>query len=426
MHTAIFISLCHPPVQASNLADVDVNAKVQLEYPAPHAMPDHLAAPPVQKPDATLTSTLAARLDARTAEGKLCESLADGAIRCVACGHRCLIREGRRGICRVRFNQGGKLLVPRGYAAALQCDPVEKKPFFHVLPGADAFTFGMLGCDFHCGYCQNWVTSQALRDERATTDAVDISADTLIALAEQQDARLVVSSYNEPLITAEWAMEVFGPARARGFVTGFVSNGNATPEALDFIQPLTDCYKIDLKTMNDRHYRQLGGVLAHVLDAIGLVHERGIWLEVLTLVIPGFSDDPGDLRAAARYIAGIDPNIPWHVTAFHEDYKFRGMGNTTADVLVRACEIGAEEGLNFIYAGNLPGRVGRWEHTWCPGCRALLVERLGYHILRNRVGIRGVCPDCDAVIPGIFANPRGSSEPSRSHGRIRAVTVRTR
>jgi pyruvate formate lyase activating enzyme len=362
-------------------------------------------------------------LDSRTTEGRLGESLPDAAVRCVACGHRCLIREGRRGICKVRFNQGGRLLVPRGYVAGLQCDPVEKKPFFHVLPGADALTFGMLGCDFHCGYCQNWLTSQSLRDERASTEATDITADSLVTLAERQDARLVVSSYNEPLITAEWAMEVFQPAQARGFLTGFVSNGNATAEALDFIRPLTDCYKIDLKTMNDRHYRQLGGVLDHVLDAIGLVYERGIWLEVLTLVIPGFSDDPDELRAAARYIAGIDRNIPWHVTAFHEDYKFWGMGNTTADVLISACEIGAEEGLNFVYAGNLPGRVGRWEHTWCPTCQALLVERLGYHILSNRIGTGGACPDCGARVPGIFANPRGSSEPSRGHGRIRTVAV---
>jgi pyruvate formate lyase activating enzyme len=370
-----------------------------------------------------MTHTLATHLDARTTEGTLVQALPDGAVRCVACGHRCLIRDGRRGICRVRFNQGGKLRVPRGYVAGVQCDPVEKKPFFHVLPGADALTFGMLGCDFHCGYCQNWVTSQALRDDDASTEAVDITAEALVALAEGQDARLVVSSYNEPLITAEWAAEVFELARSRGFLTGFVSNGNATPEALDFIRPVTDCYKIDLKTMNDRHYRQLGGVLDHVLEAIGLVHERAIWLEVLTLIVPGFSDDPAELRAAARYVAGVDRNIPWHVTAFHQDYRFWGMGNTTAEVLVRACEIGAEEGLNFVYAGNLPGSVGRWEHTWCPACRGLLVERLGYWILRNRMAAGGQCPDCGTPIPGIFANPRGSSAPSRDHGFIRALAV---
>ncbi len=370
-----------------------------------------------------MTDTLAAHLDAHTKEGILGQPLPGGTVRCVACGHRCLIREGRRGICRVRFNRGGRLLVPRGYVAALQCDPVEKKPFFHVLPGADALTFGMLGCDFHCGYCQNWVTSQALRDDQASTEAIDVTPEALVALAERQDARLVVSSYNEPLITAEWAAEVFEPARDHGFLTGFVSNGNATPEALDFIRPLTDCYKIDLKTMNDRRYRQLGGVLEHVLDAIGLVHERGIWLEVLTLVIPGFSDDPAELRAAARYIAGVDRSIPWHVTAFHEDYHFRGMGNTTAEVLVRACEIGEEEGLEFVYAGNVPGRVGDWEHTRCPGCQGPLIERFGYRILANRLAAGGRCPDCDTAIPGIFTNPRGSSEPSRGHGTIRALTA---
>jgi pyruvate formate lyase activating enzyme len=370
-----------------------------------------------------MTDTLAPRLDLRTREGVLAEPLPDGAVRCVACGHRCLIREGRRGICRVRFNQGGRLLVPRGYVAGIQCDPVEKKPFFHVLPGADALTFGMLGCDFHCGYCQNWVTSQALRDDHATTQTVDITVGALVAMAERQDARLVVSSYNEPLITAEWAVEVFQPARDHGFLTGFVSNGNATPEALDFIRPLTDCYKIDLKTMSDRRYRQLGGLLQHVLDAIGMVHERGLWLEVLTLVVPGFSDDPGELRAAARYIAGIDRNIPWHVTAFHEDYRFWGMGNTAAEVLIRACEIGAEEGLNFVYAGNAPGKVGRWENTWCPCCRRLLVQRMGYVILQNRIGDSGRCPDCETLIPGIFANPRGSSAPSRHHGSIRALSA---
>src|SRR5919198_5831612 len=248
-----------------------------------------------------MASSLASHLDARTAEGMLYERLSESAVRCVACGHRCLIRDGRRGICKVRFNEGGRLLVPGNYVAVLQCDPVEKKPFFHVLPGTNALTFGMLGCDFHCGYCQNWVTSQALRDDHATTESFDITPEALVALAERQDARLVVSSYNEPLITAEWAAEVFEPARDHGFLTGFVSNGNATPEALDFIRPLTDCYKVDLKTMCDRRYRQLGGVLDHVLQAIGLVYERGIWLEVLTLVVPGFSDDPAELRAAARY-----------------------------------------------------------------------------------------------------------------------------
>jgi pyruvate formate lyase activating enzyme len=368
-------------------------------------------------------STLTSLLDRRTAEGKLCHRLPDGAVRCVACGHRCLIREGRRGVCKVRFNEGGVLHVPRNYVAALQCDPVEKKPFFHVLPGSNALTFGMLGCDFHCGYCQNWLTSQALRDSAAGIAPTDLTAEQLVDVAARYDGRLVVSSYNEPLITSEWAVEVFDVARARGLVTGFVSNGNATAEALDFVRPHADVYKIDLKTMNARHYRQLGGVLQHVLDSIRMVYERGFWLEIVTLVIPGFSSDEGELKSAAEFIAGVSRDIPWHVTAFHEDYKFQGMGNTAVRQLLRACEIGAEAGLRFVYAGNIPGRVGRWENTYCPSCSELLIERLGYHIVRNRIGTTGLCPACRSTVPGLFTNPRGESRPSVGHGWIRSVGV---
>ena len=363
-------------------------------------------------------------LDRLTVPGHLFQPEPDQAVRCVACGHRCLIREGRRGICKVRFNEGGVLKVPHGYAAGIQCDPVEKKPFFHVLPGANALTFGMLGCDFHCGYCQNWMTSQALRDERSTTRAIEVTAGDLVEYAERCDARLAVSSYNEPLITSEWAVEVFDVARARGLVTGFVSNGNATAEALDFVRPHADCYKIDLKTMNDRHYRRLGGVLQNVLDSIRMVHERGFWLEVLTLVIPGFSSDHGELRAAAEYIAGVSPDIPWHVTAFHEDYKFHGMGDTAVEHLIAACEIGAAAGLRYVYAGNLPGRVGRWENTYCPSCDIRLIERTGYRIVDQRITGMGTCPRCAMTIPGIWRNPRGSSAPSRGHGWVRTLATR--
>ena len=363
-------------------------------------------------------------LDRLTVPGTLYDRLPDQAVRCVACGHRCLIRDGRRGICKVRFNDAGTLKVPHGYAAGIQCDPVEKKPFFHVLPGANALTFGMLGCDFHCGYCQNWMTSQALRDERSTTRAIEVTATELVDYAQRCDARLAISSYNEPLITSEWAVEVFDVARGRGLLTGFVSNGNATAEALDFVRPHADCYKIDLKTMNDRHYRQLGGVLQNVLDSIRMVYERGFWLEVLTLVIPGFSSDHGELRAAAEYIAAVSPDIPWHVTAFHEDYKFHGMGNTAVEHLIAACEIGAAAGLRYVYAGNLPGRVGRWESTYCPSCAMPLIERTGYHIVAQRVTESGTCPQCAHAIPGIWRNPRGSSAPSRGHGSIRTLVTR--
>jgi pyruvate formate lyase activating enzyme len=369
-----------------------------------------MAAPSHRRPLAVLQghaprgTTLQDRLDARTRPGELWHPEGnDGSVRCTACGHLCLIRDGRRGICRVRFNRGGTLLVPFGYAAGVQVDPTEKKPFFHVLPGSDCLTFGMLGCDFHCGYCQNWLTSQALRDASADGPTADVSAETLVALGVEHGARIVASSYNEPLITAEWAMEVFRLARGAGLKTAFVSNGNATPQALDYIRPWTDCYKIDFKAMQDRAYRSLGGTLRRVLDTMAMTRERGFWVEIVTLVVPGFNDAADDLARMAETIAAVSPAIPWHLTAFHQDYRMTDPRNTTAADLVRACEMGRGAGLQFVYAGNLPGRVGRWEHTWCPDCGDLLVERLGYQILRRRVTSAGLCPSCGARIPGIWA-----------------------
>jgi pyruvate formate lyase activating enzyme len=344
--------------------------------------------------------SLATALDQATRPGALWYSEDGSSVRCVACGHRCLIRLGRRGICKVRDNREGTLFVPWGYVAGLQSDPIEKKPFFHVLPGSDCLTFGMLGCDFHCGYCQNWLTSQALRDPAAGVAPSIFTPAALVAEGVSRGARAVASSYNEPLITAEWAVDVFKAARAEGLTTCFVSNGNATPEVLDFIRPFTDCYKIDLKAMQPLAYRQLGGVLEHVLDAIRMVKERGFWQEIVTLLVPGFNDAPGDLKRMADYIASVSPDIPWHVTAFHADYKMTDPRDAVAADLVRACETGRAAGLRYVYAGNLPGRVGPWEHTWCPSCRSLLVERWGYTILQQRIGANGACPDCGEPIPG--------------------------
>jgi pyruvate formate lyase activating enzyme len=350
-------------------------------------------------------TSLAEVLDEMTAEGarELTEHLADRALRCFACGHRCLIKEGKRGICKVRFNEGGHLRVPVNYVAALQCDPTEKKPFFHVLPGSDTLTFGMLGCDLHCAYCQNWLTSQALRDEAAVTTPQVVSAERLVAMARAYGASMVGSSYNEPLITAEWAVDIFKLAKPAGFRTAFISNGNATPQVLDYLRPWTDCYKIDLKSMSDRNYRQLGGVVDNIIDTVKMVHERGFWEEIVTLVIPGFNDSRDELKQAADFIASVSPDIPWHVTAFHQDYRMNDNANTTAEQLIRACEIGRDAGLRYVYAGNLPGKVGRWENTFCASCDELLVERYGYLIRKMKVTPNGECPSCGKIIPGIWS-----------------------
>lgn len=354
------------------------------------------------------TITLQDALDAATIEGALYEKLEKDKIRCFACGHRCLIFPDQRGICQVRYNEGGTLRVPYGYAAGVQSDPVEKKPYFHALPGSNALTFGMLGCDFHCGYCQNWVTSQALRDSAAGVMPTHFNPAELVQAAQRTGARLVVSSYNEPLITAEWSMEIFKQAKAAGLLTGFVSNGNATPEALDFIKPYTDCYKVDLKSMQQKNYRELGGQVKHVLWAIEELHRRGFWLEVLTLVIEGFNDSNEELWEAARFIAGVSPDIPWHVTAFHKDYKMTDPNNTSAAGLIRAAEIGTEAGLHFVYAGNRPGEVGNWENTYCSGCQTLLIERYGYVILGYHLTDASTCPKCGHVVPGRW--PKSAKE----------------
>ena len=345
---------------------------------------------------------LAHTLDRQTVVGKLWHTEEDR-VRCVACGHRCLIPPGRRGICKVRFNDRGELRVPFGYVAGgLASDPVEKKPFFHVYPGSDALTFGMLGCDFHCGYCQNWVTSQALRDERAATPIVELTPDQVVTTARRNGARLVVSSYNEPLITAEWAVAVFQEAKRADLACAFVSNGNATPEALDFLRPWIVAYKIDLKGFDAKRYRTLGGTLENVCHGIHLVHERGLWLEIVTLVVPGFNDSEAELRAIAKFIASVSRDIPWHVTAFHPDYKMTGPSPTTVQQLIRAAETGVEEGLHFVYAGNLPGHVGHWESTFCPGCDELLIERTGYLVRDYRLTREGKCPRCHKQVPGIW------------------------
>lgn len=333
-------------------------------------------------------------------EGDLWERIDDRRIRCFACGHCCPIFEGQPGVCKVRFNRGGKLYVPWGYVQSVQCDPIEKKPFFHVAPGGMAFSFGMLGCDLHCGYCQNWVTSQALRDPAAVAQWRKVSPGQLVQAAVARKAVAVVSTYNEPLITSEWGMAVFREAKAAGLLTAYVSNGNATPQVLEYIRPWTDLYKVDLKSFEDRRYRELGGRIEPILDSIRRIHEMGFWLEVVTLIVPGFNDSKDELRRIAEFLAGISCDIPWHVTAFHGDYKMLEPDDTPAATLLRAAAMGREAGLRYVYAGNLPGRTGEEENTRCPACLRTLVERRGFRVLRNVLTAAGACPGCGTQIPG--------------------------
>ena len=252
--------------------------------------------------------------------------------------------------------------------------------------------------------CQNWVTSQALRDPVAGAPPQKVGTKELVNLAAQRGCQVLASTYNEPLITSEWAVEIFKEAKKAGLVTAYISNGNGTPEVLDYIRPWVDLYKVDLKSFDDRHYRELGGTLENVLTTIRQLFERKFWLEIVTLLIPGFNDSNEEIEQLTKFLASISPDIPWHCTAFHKDYKMTDPENTSAATLVRAAEIGRRAGLRYIYAGNLPGMVGEWEHTRCPQCRALLIERSGFAILQNNLGSKGSCPRCRTPIPGFWRN----------------------
>ncbi len=345
--------------------------------------------------------TLKEVLDAniREAAPELVEKLDRDRLRCYACGHECPISEGQSGVCKVRYNRGGTLYVPWGYVAGVQCDPVEKKPFFHAHPGALAYSFGMLGCDLHCSYCQNWVTSQALRDPDAVAPPQRANPEAMVQEALELGAKIMVSTYNEPLITSEWAVEVFKHAKASGLMTGYVSNGNGTPRVLEFLRPWVDLYKVDLKSFDEQHYHQLGGRLQPILDTIRRLKAMDFWGEIVTLIVPGFNDSDDELTRMAEFLASVSPLIPWHVTAFHTDYKMENP-DTPPETLLRAADIGKRAGLKFVYAGNLPGEVGELESTRCHHCGELLVARWGYFIRDYRITPEGRCPKCNLEVPG--------------------------
>lgn len=342
-------------------------------------------------------------LDKQTRPGKLFKPLEGGDLLCTACGHLCKLRPGQRGVCKVRFNSEGTLLVPFQYAAGIQNDPIEKKPFFHALPGSRALSFGMLGCDFRCAYCQNWFTSQSLKDDSSTQRSTSVSAKEICDRAIENNAKVVVSTYNEPLITSEWAVEIFEEAKQRKLWTAYVSNGHGTPEVLEYIRPWVDLMKIDLKSFSSKEYRRLGGNLEAVLETINAVHEMGIWLELVTLLIPDYNDSDKEMADIAEFIAGISKDIPWHVTAFHPDYKMTERERTPAETLLRAYHHGKKAGLNFVYAGNLPGEVKNKESTYCPNCKKLLIERIGFRVVSNNLN-EGHCPKCNDSIPGRWIN----------------------
>jgi pyruvate formate lyase activating enzyme len=324
----------------------------------------------------------------------------DGSVRCNVCAHRCIVRPGRRGICGVRENRDGTLLATAyGAVVAAALDPIEKKPLFHVAPGTTAWSIATPGCPFHCTFCQNWEIAQgprlgldlpvrAMRPEEIVSEAVAMRAGA------------IAYTYVEPTVFLEYALDTGRLARAAGLLNLWITDGYATPEAVGLLASFVDAANVDLKSFDERFYHRLCGArLAPVLEAIQAMRAAGIWLEITTLVIPGFNDSPGELSAIAGWIVErLGPETPWHVSRFHPAHRLLDAPPTPLPVLARAAAIGRDAGLAHVYVGNAPELGGA--DTRCAACHALLLERRGYRT-RSRLTAAGACPDCGRALAGI-------------------------
>jgi pyruvate formate lyase activating enzyme len=316
------------------------------------------------------------------------------------CRFRCLINEGRRGICAVRENRDGTLYtLVYGKAIAEQVDPIEKKPLYHVMPGSRTFSMATVGCNFRCLHCQNYSISQPLQDTLQIT-GIDLSPEEIVAKAVAYGCRSIAYTYTEPTIFFEYAYDTAVLAKKAGLKNVFVTNGYITPEALALIRPCLDAANIDLKGFSERFYREVvHAMLKEVLDSIVEYRRQGIWIELTTLIIPGWNDTDGELQGIARFIADkVGKETPWHVCRFHPTYKMIDRPATPVATLRRARQIGLDAGLRYVYEGNVPEQGG--ENTCCPTCGKLLIRRSGFYLDENRIEM-GKCPGCATVIDGI-------------------------
>jgi len=325
------------------------------------------------------------------------ERLEEQEVRCVLCAHRCRIRAGRRGLCGVRENREGILhSLVYGRLVAGTADPIEKKPLFHFLPGSASYSIATVGCTFRCRHCQNADIAQ-LPQETGAVAGRDTSPDQVVERALAQDCRSISYTYTEPTVFFEFALDTACKAREHGLANVFVTNGYFTAEVLETAAPWLDAANVDLKGTASFYRKICGARVEPVIETIRLLRERGVWVEVTTLAIPGLNDGPEEIRWIARTLAGLDPEMPWHVSAFHPSHRMRDRFPTPPESIERAVAAGREAGIAFVYPGNLPGHPG--EQTNCPACGALLIERVGYRIGRNRLR-NGRCPDCGRIAAG--------------------------
>lgn len=348
-------------------------------------------------------SGLERELDSLTAAGELYQHLDGGALRCYACAHHCVIAEGSRGACGTRINREGELRVPFGYVARRYVRAVETNTIFHLAPGARALTFGMFGCDLRCPYCQNHVLSQALRKGASSERPSPCTAAQLVDEAVAADCAVVCAAYNEPMISAEWMRAVFAEAKRRELLTAIVSDGHSTPEALRYLRPVTDVFRVDLKAATEKGYKTLGGRMQPVLDSIELAKRLGFWVEVVTLVVPGLNQDLKAIAHLGAQLRELDPNLPWHLNGFIPRYELAHQPPTDPLFLTMAAGAAYVAGSRFVYVGNV-ARLAELAHTRCPDCHSVLVRRQNYETVENDL-LDGRCKHCGTEIPGLWHRP---------------------
>jgi pyruvate formate lyase activating enzyme len=334
-------------------------------------------------------------------EALLYEKLENNFVHCFLCAHHCKIAEGKFGFCGVRQNIKGTLYTHvYGRPCALHVDPIEKKPLYHFFPGSFSFSIATIGCNFHCNFCQNWEISQARIRDGVEIDKENVFPEEVVKEAIKNKCKGISYTYTEPTIFFEYAYETAKLAKTKGLYNNFVTNGYMTKECLEMIKPYLDAANVDLKFFKEDSYKKIcAGNLQPVLDSIKIMHRLGIWVEVTTLVVPGENDSEEELRDIAEFLVSVDKNIPWHVSRFHPDYKLTDRAPTPEATLKKAVKIGQDEGLSFVYAGNV---IGFGNDTYCPNCKKLLIKRDGFSVFEYNIKA-GNCTYCNAIIAGIFA-----------------------
>ena len=319
-------------------------------------------------------------------------------VSCFLCSHHCLIADGKFGICNVRENRKGVLYTHAyGELIARNIDPIEKKPLYHFFPGSRSFSIAAVGCNFRCGFCQNWQISQVKEAKASGLRSEEVRPEEVVQQARQTGSESISYTYTEPTIFFEYAYEVSQLAKKEGLFNVFVTNGFMTEEMIRTIHPVLDAANVDLKSFREDYYRETcGGRVAPVLKNIELMKKSNIWIEVTTLLVPGQNDSEEELQEIANFLAGLDPSIPWHISRFYPQYKMEDLESTPLETLNRAYDIGKKAGLRYVYLGN----VGQGNNTYCYRCGRLLIERQGFSFTTNRIK-EARCPDCQTPVDGV-------------------------